>query len=192
MKRVNRVVDNILAILRKEFVDDMDGGSEPYNPNTSNPPSPIQDNPLCWDVMIIDPESADIDDGKDTGDFDDDGNPMPDTRDTVSISVHANTDTARATSQSHRSFPATRVDIAILILVAMKDGRWNSRLQNALAGRIEKLLWRRQTLAHPDTGEEAANAVNYENTEVNTDTSEDTAFSLGVTIQEWTVDTKPN
>ena len=196
MIRVNRIIDHTLAILRKAFIDHMDGGFIPYDGRVSCPPTGVDvpTNPLRWDKMSIEVDTPDLDDGRTSGSFDANGNPLPDTRDTVAISVLSNTDSVKTTKQNHARFPSTTTELTIVVAVSVKDERWMIRLQNALVGYIEQTLWANQTLLHPDedNNTEAAEALYYVRTEVNTDPSEDSLIPIGATSLILNVVPKPN
>ena len=195
MDRITRVLDNTLAILRTALAEQIEGGAFHYNWNNSLPPlmtdqQPIG-SPLKWDNLLIGPEALDsLDSGRTSGELDEDGNPLPDTRDLVGITVLAEIDRVRNYELSRGSFPATEIELRIIIWASLKDERWDTRLQNYMASYIGEVLWANKKLTH--NGQDAAEALNYVSTEVVTDAEPEALIPTGTTVQSWLVVAKSN
>ena len=185
MVRVNRVMNNVLDILRAEFADRMEGGSLSYNGLDDN-------TPLRWDRMTIQVQMPDLDEGRDTGEVDNEGYPVPDTSDVCGFALLPTTDTTRITGQNHLRFPSTDVELNLIVWASIKDENNILLLVNAQAAVAEKLLWDNQGLTHPETGDEAATSVSYLNSETDIDTGSEGLLPVAIVVQTWEVSTNPN
>ena len=185
MVRVNRVMENVVALLQAEFDGRTEGGSLGYN-------SLAEDRELRWDRMTIQIEMPDLDEGRDSGEQDENGNFIPDTSDVCGFSLLPTTDTARITGQNHRRFPSTDVELNLVVWASIKDEGKLLLLVNALAGVAQRVLWNNQTLATPEDAEGAATSVSYLNSETDVDTGSEGILPLAVVVQSWEISTNPN
>ena len=189
MERATRVIDHTLALLRTKFTDVRNGGYFDYDPTTSKPIlQSTPERPLSWDLMLIGIEDDVVDDGRDTGDGEDE----EDERDTVGISVLVPSEDISSTTQNNRRMSSTTLTLNVVVWVSIKDDRWSIRLQNAIFSVIERLFTTNRTLKHPDTGEEAAENITYLNHTLTLEATQNSYIPVGAATQSWTVQTVPN
>lgn len=195
MIRAAQVEDTILALIRNEFREYVNGGYFEYDPLSALNPrvSATDDKLLRWDKLLINIESSDLDFQGSTGQYNEETgtrifNPK---QDGVVITVLATNETITEEYQGRPYVPGTELEVMINVFTSIRRKNYGAHLQRYFLGKIETLLLRNPKLVHPVSRKEAAEGVRYGSSEVTID-AEDSVFAIGSTTQTWMVTPKSN